>query len=75
MLSFTRPLQSMYTPRGTWLSTNKTAPAGYVLVNFIFWKSARVAALIWQKNPSFRMGQLAQSSVISIPYGACVTIS
>src|ERR1700690_1825983 len=74
IVSFTRPLQSMYTPRGTWPSTNKTAPAGYRLVNFIFWKSARVSGAIWQKYPSFRMGQVAQSSAISIPYGTCVFI-
>src|SRR6476620_6163746 len=75
IVSFIRPLQSMYTPRGTCPSTNKTDPAGYELVNFIFWKSARVSRVIWQKNPSFRIGQVAQSSAISIPYGTWLVIS
>src|SRR5579863_751742 len=70
MVSFTRPLHSKYTPRGTWPSTKRTALAGYELVNFTSSKDFRAGEDSWQKKPSFFHAQDAQLSTISRPYGA-----
>src|ERR1017187_5146918 len=72
MVSFTRPLHNKYTPRDSCPSTNSTASPGYVVVNFTLLNAWSADDCRWQKKASFRMGQVLQSSVSSIPYGACM---
>src|ERR1017187_6751903 len=73
MESLIRPLHKTKMPRGTWPSTNSTAPLGYSMRYLIVSKVCNAAPERSQKICSARVLQLRQLSMMSNPYGVSTT--
>src|SRR5689334_19111850 len=73
VVSLTRPEQSMKTPRGACPSTNSIAPFGKMVLYLRVSNSFSSSTGRSQKKALVRRRHSTQFSMISIPYGECIT--